>query len=454
MPYQVANTFSPMTPWGEGIQNITRALFSGPTPMEQERMAADAEQRRMHSELYRAQIDEKRAKTAAAQRAEADMAGAPMRLAAAFLGSEPVAKDYMAYRRGDKTDQYRGSDGGDGPVTEMAPAPMPQGLDPNSLARLNRSLAGVEIAKAVPGNDNAGHLAKIVEALYNDDIRQRAISGQLTAGQATDVGRASAAVAGKPIFNNLGNDGVFDLFGGAQTLNPIGNAEVALKGAKVKTEGAHAGAYSAAADASRARAADERRQTELRGGMTDWTDPATGVTYKVPMTTLATERIRVDGRKDVQDNKDANKPEVSAKAGAPGKPRPLTKNDTTLMRSEVDALLSSLDAEDADEQTKRAIVAEAERQWQAGAAGHAVAVKAAVDKIAPEGFQRGGMIGFRKSKPAGGARSSGQITTAPAAQAEVPPPQARVKNQVYQTPRGPMKWTGTGWVPAAPGVDS
>jgi hypothetical protein len=30
----------------------------------------------------------------------------------------------------------------------------------------------------------------------------------------------------------------------------------------------------------------------------------------------------------------------------------------------------------------------------------------------------------------------------------IPPAGERVKDQVYQTPRGPMKWTGTGWLPA------
>jgi hypothetical protein len=30
---------------------------------------------------------------------------------------------------------------------------------------------------------------------------------------------------------------------------------------------------------------------------------------------------------------------------------------------------------------------------------------------------------------------------------QIPPPAQRVKDRVYQTPRGPMKWTGTGWLP-------
>jgi hypothetical protein len=167
--------------------------------------------------------------------------------------------------------------------------------------------------------------------------------------------------------------------------------------------------------------------------------------------------MRGEQTRETQDNK----PAAAGKAGTPGKPRPMTKNDTDLMRAEMTQLLDSLDAGDADEQTKRAIIAQAEKEWQGGAAGHATAVKAAIDKLAPEGFQRSGIPMFRKSSPVGGAaRASGAITPAQAAQAapattgEVPAPQQRVKDRVYQTPRGPMKWTGTGWVMAAPGTDS
>ncbi|CUW38783.1 protein of unknown function [Magnetospirillum sp. XM-1] len=37
-------------------------------------------------------------------------------------------------------------------------------------------------------------------------------------------------------------------------------------------------------------------------------------------------------------------------------------------------------------------------------------------------------------------------------QPAIPPMASRVKGKVYDTPRGPMTWTGTGWVPAAPGA--
>jgi hypothetical protein len=45
--------------------------------------------------------------------------------------------------------------------------------------------------------------------------------------------------------------------------------------------------------------------------------------------------------------------------------------------------------------------------------------------------------------PPGVAPSAAPMTNAVAA----PPPAQRISGQVYATPRGPMKWTGTGWLP-------
>lgn len=56
----------------------------------------------------------------------------------------------------------------------------------------------------------------------------------------------------------------------------------------------------------------------------------------------------------------------------------------------------------------------------------------------------GGIIGLRKTTPWREwlqPQGSGQTTSA------APPPTQRRAGQIYQTPRGPMKWTGTGWLP-------
>ena len=48
-------------------------------------------------------------------------------------------------------------------------------------------------------------------------------------------------------------------------------------------------------------------------------------------------------------------------------------------------------------------------------------------------------------QPQGGGASNPTTAPPPAA---AQPPRQRVVGQTYPTPRGPMKWTGTGWLPA------
>lgn len=69
----------------------------------------------------------------------------------------------------------------------------------------------------------------------------------------------------------------------------------------------------------------------------------------------------------------------------------------------------------------------------------------------------GAKPGFDPPKSAvGGAVTGGGTPTpppatapapAPAAPGALPPPEKRVPGQTYPTPRGPMVWTGTGWIP-------
>lgn len=417
MPYRVANTFQPLTPIGEGIQNITRALFSGPTDLERENIAAQAEARRLQAEHYRAQNEKLRAETAARLRAEQEMANAPAKMVGAIFGNQQKADDYLASVRGDQVPTFGAgktggldAEGGDGPAYAPAPVPMPQGLDPNAVARAARLLTGVHAARALPGNDNMAHLAKMIGELEAQDARSGIVGGK---ANATDVARAFFATSGKSPYDNMGGTGTFNLLTGENSLNPLGQAKVKLTDEQRNTEVTKQGENRAQAGAAGARAAVSRE--ELNRLKSDGWVPVLDVTTGLPkldannqpilirQSARGTAMQRTEGSIAAQDNKDANRPEP--RAGAAGKPRPLTKNDTTLMRAEVDALLSSLDAEDADEQTKRAIIAEAEKQWQGGAAGHAAAVKAAVDKLAPGGFERSGFIGFRKSKPAGGAQA-------------------------------------------------
>jgi hypothetical protein len=62
----------------------------------------------------------------------------------------------------------------------------------------------------------------------------------------------------------------------------------------------------------------------------------------------------------------------------------------------------------------------------------------------------------RQFTPAGAAPGGGSMLTGPGetvtgsetinVPASLPPVGERKSGQIYPTPRGPMKWTGTGWV--------
>ena len=66
MPFPgVSNTFNPLTPVGEGLQNLTRLMFSGPTQADRDKAALNA----AHADYYRAQTDATRAKLRADEQA-------------------------------------------------------------------------------------------------------------------------------------------------------------------------------------------------------------------------------------------------------------------------------------------------------------------------------------------------------------------------------------------------
>jgi len=426
MPWYPVNTFRAMTPIGEGIQNVSRMLFGGATGEERALKAAQAEQARQHADLYAATIAEKNAKMAAERQAREDMAAAPRRMMGMIFGNQPKADLWMDSMKNGSTpvEDFTTPIGSQvGPSQQQADI-IPAQFDPATVAKAARLLAGVHAAQALPGNDNMAHLAKFVGELEQGDARAGIANGT---ADPTRIAQGFFATSGKAPYDNMGGTGTFNLLTGDQRLNALGDAKVA-------TEGAHAVAYRAAGRASDASAGEhtarrkkvEEETNQLRSDvLVPVLDPDTGLpkldaeNKPILMRQSARGAIlqRTEGRKAERDNADANK---LPKEGAQAQPRKLTTNDTKLLRSETDLLLQALDHADADEATKRAIVAEAERQWQAGAAGHQTAVKAAIDKLAPQGFERGGFMGFGKSHPVGGLPMGGPAM--PAAPGGAPKP--------------------------------
>lgn len=445
MPYTVRNTFHAQTPLGSGIQALTRGLFGGATPEEQQAKLAAAEYSRAHADQARALTDHTRQKMARENASDAAMAAAPAEVIAGLFGGKPQGDAIMAFRNGTQVDAPFGTgmtgslDEQDVPAAKMA-APRPEFYTPDAEARANRTLGGIAAARALPGNDNAAQLAKIIEGLYNDDIRQRAVSNGVDVPTLQRIGQASAAVAGKPLFND-GQFGATSNFTGEIVDPRLFNAAVALSGGKLATEGAHQGAYRAQAGASNAAAglstarADDVRENKKQVPALDALgnaiiDLSTGQPVMMRADQRGQTMAQGAQRRETSDNqslndqvRDGNKPVRPGAAGKAAPLRKLTKNDTDLMRRELDGLLTDLDATDIDGTTRNAILAAAENGWVGSTKGHAGVIKDALDSVAPQGFQsKSGVPGFRKKEPKGGipaappAGQAGPMLTPPARQ--------------------------------------
>ncbi|ALV06705.1 hypothetical protein [Roseateles depolymerans] len=97
----------------------------------------------------------------------------------------------------------------------------------------------------------------------NMDLGDQVLNGQRSA---SDVGRAQAAVAAKPLYNSDASGAVLDLFGGGlDTSNPMAQAAIALRGAQAGAQRANAVQSYASAENSRANA--EKLRTEMRDGL-------------------------------------------------------------------------------------------------------------------------------------------------------------------------------------------
>ena len=305
MPQTFVNPYTPQTPIGAGLQNIAAALFSGPSPYDLAARRAKADLDAAHTELYRANAAKVRGETAAREQATADLASAPSRIAGQIFGNQPAADLWLAARRGGGAPVV-GFDMPDAEAGPMpaAPAPVPLQVDPNRAAQAARVLTALEVARGLPGNDNAAQLAKIVEGLFNDEIRQGALAGTVGTPAVQRVGAASAAVEGKPIYDQ-GQFGGMNKFTGEFQDPRLFNAATALTGAKKDTEVAHAGAYRAQAGASSAHAKLFDAQRGEIGRLVD-VQGDDGTVYKVPEDKAGLEVLRNRGRIERDDNRSVN----------------------------------------------------------------------------------------------------------------------------------------------------
>ena len=484
MPYQVANTFSPMTPWGEGIQNITRALFSGPTPMEQESAAAQAEARRLQAEHYRAQNEKLRMETQGLKAAQ-DRARDPLKAFAQAVFGDTRGQELTDYTRGvqaptvgvGKTGGMDG-DGGDGPLYAPAPMARPGWISPQQLQEINDQARAIAIASALPGKTTGSGYDDVARDIRGARIVQGAQDGTLDTPTVQRVARAILATNGKPLFHD-GKFGGMDNSTG-QLANPaLFNAEIGLTGAKTGAENAQADQRRAAAGASDAHAGLYRAQTadvNDSRALVPVIEPTTGMPkldadgkqVMVRQADRGRALQRTEGDIAKQDNKDANRDPKTNKFRPP---------NPSVVQAEIDRVLDvqrdksgKVDPDRSNQlpldAATQARVRDRAIEFYKDSGNMAQAVQDALGEVGElkRATEPGRIYGTNelpyrtpantlppRAAPNPNAR---QIAPPVAAPTDIPPPQARVKNQVYQTPKGPMRWTGTGWVLAAPGTDS
>lgn len=134
----------------------------------------------------------------------------------------------------------------------------------------------------------------------------------------------------------------------------------------------------------------------------------------------AMETLREREVKDKEKSGGTNKAKEQAELEAQGMPKPLAH---AIAYDLVERVQSPLGLE---------------TNWRNKSTNEVVATQSMDGKLSPgPGWKR--LMGDTAPSPS---------APAPAAGGSVPPPESRVVNQVYQTPRGPMIWTGTGWIPA------
>lgn len=144
-----------------------------------------------------------------------------------------------------------------GPETEAGDMGVgSQQFDPEVQSRVAQQLMRLVPLSASGGDINPQQWANALEAYRGMDLGDDVLRGTRTAA---DVGRAQAAVGAKPLFNADSTGAVLDLFGGGlATDNPMAQGTIKLRNEQAGAQRANAVQSYAAADKSRADAAETR----------------------------------------------------------------------------------------------------------------------------------------------------------------------------------------------------
>lgn len=409
MANYVANTFQAQTPIGQAMQSIAQSMFQArllkqKQDLQQQEMAMKQAEFDAKMPLFEAQTAAANA-GAAAHYATADEKAAEM--AAMKARPDTVASAFANLTR-PQLGQVRGfqQSGSWGEAPKIAGLDnlgsggdwMPTFANPQTMQKVNQADVLTGMAS---GPQQADNIAKA--------ITQMMLNSQMGSGDMQGLNAASAALKGQlrgnPTANGLyQNQDVGGGLVGNDMNNPLVKSEVnaegalaaerratgALRGEQINTEKAQQGKYNAEAQNERN---GGRTKTSSSGGKPLTAAQQAAIAKKDQEIVTARERIKAykDGGGMLSEK--ASDPEFK-KVAALAMQKMQGRDDAT------------------------------HEDW--------------VNYLA------GGQYANKDWKP-----SAGQKPAAASSSASVPPPAQRVKGQTYNTPKGPMIWTGTGWVPGA-----
>lgn len=460
MALRIPNPIRTTTPAAGNFQAALGTLaFGGPSPIDIENREAQAAQRQAHALLYDEQTRKAAAERALLERQGQLRSEAGMDETTAALAGVPLS-GVRTYR-----DYIRSTPG----VTTMPPAGP-------ALDALRRADVALRTGMA-DGTVNASEIARAHGEYGLQDREREILEGRLDPTLARQAGFGARGTGGKP-FGNTAN-GTMNVLTGAETINPVGDAAILLKRAQAGKEGAHAGLYSAQGDEQRAinRAGVGGKfgapvLVEDAEAGTIFTAPSSSLgrapaakpkaalspeerALKEAQALLAEERAREAGARA-----DAGgfRPPAAARSGAP---RRITANDRTLLDNAIKTTLAEMNVGGLDDATQNAVLAAAEREWQGGAAGHQSAAMAAINSVAPQGFEdaragiplvpskfraKGGVL--PPAAGGAGAPAAATVATPPVSSSSLPAAaRARLREGVVTTFGNGTRWTLQGGQP-------
>ncbi len=406
-----SNPYGYQTPIGQGMENIAQAMYKTAVLRKQQELdqqKLDYERQKFNElemPLKQAQAMKSHAEMLKAQ-AEAEASGAdvarlnamPDTVAQMFAG---VTKPQLGQIRGFQNSGTWGA------------APTVEGLDqiggggdwmPRfATPEVMQNVRVADMATALPGKKPDDY-SKAMQDLNRLMFAQGAQSGTVPVPDIQRRGMAEAAAGGKSLFGNPNGEGlVGDLFTGTvlNQSNPLANAQVSadralagergatagLRREQVNTEKAQQGKYNAEAESERANPGGKKQ----------------------------------DGKGSLASIQEHNDKIVSARsilAGMADKEQFSAKGNADFVK------LAQQRMQDGD--PRYANGDPRQQDW--------------IGYLVGRGFESG--EGYT---PAG--KQNAKQPAASGGGASIPPPEKRVKGKTYNTPKGPMVWTGTGWVP-------